>query len=83
MTVYTLKKNGSTGELHLFEASQSSSNPGNCTPAANSICRKMRSSEGTENKFACQNEADARTACAGYGRSVCGICVSSLYATFD
>jgi hypothetical protein len=82
MTVYTLKKKGNTGELHMFEATPSKTEPGSCTPAQNSICRKMKSSESTENKFACESEWDARVKAAGYGRDVCGICISSLYATY-
>jgi hypothetical protein len=82
MTVYTLKKKGSTGELHLFEATPSKTDADSCTPAYNSICQKMNKLESTENKFACQNEAEARKSCAKYGREVCGICVSSLYATY-
>jgi hypothetical protein len=82
VTVYTLKKRGDTGELHLFEATESKTEPGKCTPAAICVCRKMKSSESTGNFFACKDEADARKECARAGREVCGPCVSHLYTTY-
>jgi hypothetical protein len=82
MTVYSLKKKGNTGESHLFDATESTTTLGNCTPAMNSVCRKMKKTESTDNIFTCLKEAAARTACAAQGRAVCGICVSHLYTTY-
>lgn len=89
--IYTLLKNGDSDEYHLFKATWSDKDKKQCTPVTKSICQKMNSSErskGLDGKnieppFACQEEAEARKACAERGRSVCGICVSSLYKTFD
>ncbi len=80
-TVFTLKKKKTTGELHLFRANQ---NPDrSCNPEKKSICKKMDVSDKEKNIFTCASEKDARIKCANIGRSVCGICVSSLYETYD
>ena len=83
MDSYTLKKHKETGELHLFLGKF---NPPNseykCTSQSYSICEKMSSSDNAGNKFACATEQEARTKCAELGRNVCGICVSSLYASY-
>lgn len=83
MDSYTLKKHKDTGELHLFVGQFNP--PGSdytCTSSRLSICDKMQSSDSQGNIFACLTESDARKKCAEIGRSVCGICVSSLYATY-
>lgn len=89
--IYTLLKNGDSDEYHLFKATWSDKEKENCSPVIKSICRKMNSSDrakGVDGKnisppFACQDEITARKSCADRGRSVCGVCVSSLYKTFD
>jgi hypothetical protein len=79
MKAYTLKKNGDTEELHLFEGEMIDKG---CTSCDKSICEKMTKTESSGNAFACKNENDARLACAQAGRQVCGICVSHLYTTY-
>ncbi len=80
MKSYTLKKNGDTEELHLFEGDMTTEG---CTSNSKSICKKMDKSESGGNVFACKNDKDARTKCAESGRKVCGICVSHLYTTYN
>nr|WP_315223985.1 hypothetical protein [uncultured Albidiferax sp.] len=81
MTLYTLKKHKETEEQHLFEATLSADKK-SCTSKTKSICEKMANSDGGGNAFICQTEDQARTKCAALGRMVCGVCVSSLYATY-
>lgn len=92
MKVYTLLKNGDSDEYHLFEGELNENvDPKTCTVPLKSICKKMdkgERSKGLDGKvtvppFACQDEAAARVNCAQRGRSVCGVCVSSLYRTPD
>jgi hypothetical protein len=78
--VYCLKKKKDTEELHLFEANPTIDNK--CMPKEDSICKKMRKNESSENIFSCKSIEDARTQCAKIGRKVCGICVSHLYETY-
>ena len=78
--VYTLKIKNDTQEMHLFEATPQPDKK--CTPNKKSVCEKMDKSESSGNKFACSSEIDARTEIARIGRSVCGTCVSHLYATY-
>jgi hypothetical protein len=79
-TVYTLKKDKDTDELHLFEGKMTE--PKKCSSNQVSICRKMKKSQNAANQFACEDEKVARTKCANIGRAVCGICVSHLYADY-
>lgn len=79
MKAYTLKKNGDTDELHLFEGNMMDG--GKCTSDSKSICQKMLKSDSSGNVFACKKENDARIKCAEEGRKVCGVCVSHLYTT--
>jgi hypothetical protein len=81
MTVYTLKKHKETEEMHLFEATLTEDKQ-SCIPKPKSICGKMAKSDGGSNVFSCQPENEARNMCATRGRAVCGVCVSSLYATY-
>ena len=92
MTVYTLLRNGDSDEYHLFVGELNETvKPNTCSISLKSICKKMdkgERSKGIDGKvttpaFACQKEAAARTQCATRGRSVCGVCVSSLYRTSD
>ncbi len=80
MDAYTLKKRKDTNELHLFKGEMTENS---CTSGSKSICEKMLKSESAGNQFQCETESEARKLCADIGRSVCGICVSHLYASFD
>lgn len=82
MSVYTLKKHKTSGELHLFKGSLNP--PGSkttCTSEYSSECNEMTYGDGIENKFACESEDKARKLIAVIGRPVCGTCVSTLYTT--
>lgn len=80
-TTYTLKKNISTGQFHLFQGKLNPPNSENkCTSDSFSVCEKMKWVSGFKD-IACEvDEAIVRVKCAQLGRSVCGICVSHLYA---
>lgn len=79
---YTLKKKKGTDEYHLFIGTM---NPDNgCTSKNKSICQMMKRDEQEGNNiFACQDEESARKKCAEIGRKICGVCVSSLYTTYE
>lgn len=77
---YTLKKNGDTDELHLFEGDFTDGVK--CTSVAKSICQKMAKTDSGGNTFVCQTDDAARVKCAQAGRLVCGVCVSHLYTTY-
>jgi len=78
---YTLKKHKESGELHLFKGKFTKDD--GCTSGDKSICQKMtKSAAATTNVFTCKDEDDARMACAKKGRTVCGTCVSHLYASY-
>ena len=79
--LYCLKRKKDTKELHLFRAVPKEDNK--CIPEEFSICKKMEKTESDKNIFSCESEYDARINCASNGRSVCGICISSLYETYD
>ncbi|MDP1978290.1 hypothetical protein [Undibacterium sp.] len=79
MKAYTLKKDGDTDELHLFEGDMKDKG---CTSAPKSICKKMDRGENAANIFACYDENKARIECAVMGRAVCGVCVSHLYESY-
>lgn len=79
MDAYTLKADKNTGELHLFKGKFSDNA---CTSATQSLCQGMVKSDSERNLFTCLNEDDARKKCAEIGRSVCGVCVSTLYTTY-
>jgi hypothetical protein len=80
-TVYTLKKEKNTDELHLFRATLNNDNT--CTPERTSICKGMELSDSEKNEFTCSSEVNARLQCAKIGRQVCGTCVSHLYSTYN
>ncbi|SDK53666.1 hypothetical protein SAMN05192566_1567 [Methylophilus rhizosphaerae] len=83
MEAYTLKQHKSTGELHLFVGRfNPPKSDFKCTSSSLSICEKMSKSDSKSNEFTCLTEDEARVKCAEIGRSVCGICVSNLYATY-
>ena len=83
MDSYTLKKHAQTGEVHLFIGRFNPPNsPTKCTSSGVSICKKMKFADSERNVFGCLKEGEARIKCAEVGRAVCGICVSSLYATY-
>lgn len=86
MTVYTIRKKEGSEELHIFEAEWiPDSDPRSCSSKSKSICKKI--SRGATNTLRsstnCMSESKARREAAELGRSVCGVCVSHLYATFD
>lgn len=77
--VYTLKEKKGTKELHLFESVLT---PNGCKSKVLSICKKMKSSDGVSDIFACENEEFARAKSAKIGREVCGTCISHLYTSY-
>lgn len=80
-TTYTLKKNPNTDQFHLFEGKL---NPPDsemkCSSESFSICEKMKWVSGSKDISCEVDESIVRVKCAQLGRSVCGICVSHLYA---
>jgi len=78
-TLYTLKEDKDTRELHLFRAKPTVKNK--CKPNIDSICTVMNKNQSVRNVFACLSEDDARLKCAEIGREVCGNCVRHLYKT--
>ena len=82
MTLYTLKKKKGTGEHHIFEGDWvDNESPRHCSVASKSICKKTTGNESDYIDKGCMSEAKTRKEAAEMGRTVCGICVSSLYAT--
>ena len=78
-SAYTLKKMSETDECHLFKGEFTDDG---CTSKRESICKGMNKTDSSGNVFTCKDENAARLACAKKGRVVCGVCVSSLYATY-
>lgn len=78
---YSFFRYANTEEVHVFEGKFT---PANCTAKFACICAKIedRRKEEMEVVETCLNEYDARLYAANLGREVCGICISSLYATF-
>jgi len=82
MTLYTLKKKKDTEEHHIFEGEWiDNETPRHCSVASKSICNKATKIESVFIDKSCMSEARTRREAAEMGRTVCGICVSSLYAT--
>ncbi|MBP1085345.1 hypothetical protein JOE39_001597 [Pseudomonas sp. PvP100] len=82
MTLYTFKKHMDTGEHHIFKGEWlPSTDPRQCSVAQWSICQKVTQSAGEYIGKGCMEELQARRAAAELGRSLCGVCISSLYAT--
>lgn len=82
MTLYTFKKHTDSGEHHIFEGDWiPNSNPQQCSVAKWSICQKVVQSAGEYIGKGCMGELKARREAAELGRTLCGVCVSSLYAT--
>lgn len=80
-TTYTLKKNPNTDQFHLFEGKLNPPNSENkCKSESFSICEKMKWVSGSKDISCEVDESIVRIKCAQLGRSVCGICVSHLYA---
>lgn len=83
MITFSILKLAQTGEHHIFEGKLTSKDPLICESSRNSICRKVLLS-GTDNiGERCLAEDVARKVAAELGRSVCGTCVSRLYATAE
>ncbi len=84
MTVYTIRVSNESNEHHIYEGEWiPESEPKSCSNKLKSICQKALRSESkllgkTTN---CMGEQAARNRAAELGRKVCGVCVSSLYAT--
>lgn len=81
ITLYTLKEDKDSGELHLFEGTPTADNTV-CVPKKKSICKKMIETNKRKNIFVCKSETTARNECARIGRKVCGSCVSHLYSSY-
>lgn len=80
MPVYTLKRKNNTQELHLFEGEMTSSKECDLNPV--SICNKVNQTAASGSIFVCKTAQETREKCAQMGRSVCGTCISHLYATY-
>jgi len=77
---YSFYKYRETDETHIFKGRFT---PTNCTANRLSICKKFdRTGDDAVQIKICLNENEARLYAARLGRSVCGICVSDLYATY-
>lgn len=81
-TVYCLLKNIVSGEMHLFEGPMHDDGNG-CRVGRASICQKMKLADSHSDIFTCRSEESARESCAELGRTVCGTCVSHLYASYS
>lgn len=87
--VYTLLRKGDSDEYHLFTGAWANAEHKSCSVSLMSVCKKMSKGERQKDRngavadpyFACEDEDSARKAIARKGRSVCGICVSTLYRT--
>lgn len=77
--LYSLYNNES--ERHLYKVKKDAD--GKCiVPSGRAECgRDIKAVKGTA-VFLCRDENAAREACAAIGRSVCGNCVATLYATY-
>lgn len=78
--LYSLLSRKDTEEEHLFLRKKGAEQK--CVGPKLSICEKMNTAERKASIFVCANEVDARATCANRGRSVCGTCVSNLYASY-
>lgn len=78
--LYALREKGDTEEYHLFECRPIGEK---CSCLKTSICGKMNYNEQVKTIFTCNEEDSARIKIARIGRSVCGICASSLYSTYN
>lgn len=76
--LYTLKENDQE-QFHLFKSRRELD--GSCSARSKSICKKMDHKRAS--KFTCKSEKEARLKCAEIGKSVCGTCVSHLYADYE
>jgi hypothetical protein len=81
MITFSIRKLEETGEHHIYEGKLTSSDPLECVSGKNSICKKVMRSDTKHIGKSCLAEDVARKAAAVLGRSVCGVCVSHLYAT--
>lgn len=84
MISYTFKKHKVTGEHHIFEGTFLP--PGSdpiCDIGAKSVCRKVDHEDADFVRLNCFKEQPAREAGAKLGRTLCGTCISHLYATPD
>lgn len=77
---YSFLKDKKTDETHIFEGDFTTLN--RCNADDKSICKKDVKKDGDWINT-CLNEDQARKKAAELGRSVCGICVSHLYTTYN
>lgn len=78
--LYALRTRKDTEEKHLFITKKDGDK---CVPVGrDSICKKMTHSDASSTSFSCVNAEKARETCAKLGSSVCGTCVSHLYADY-
>lgn len=81
MITYSIRKRNETNEHHIFEGTLTSTDPRECSTRKSSICNKAKFDETSTINLSCLAEETARAKAAVLGRSVCGTCVSHLYAT--
>jgi len=80
---YSFRKKKETQETHIFEGTFNIEKNG-CNTGPLSICRKInRNSKDVIDIVTCLNDDDARQKAADLGRTVCGVCVSHLYTTYE
>lgn len=79
--LYIIKQKENTEEYHIFTSYLTEKNE--CMTSNLSICKKMKNKESIQTNNKCMNEEKIRHEVAEIGRPVCGICVSSLYTTYD
>lgn len=78
--VYSFFKIQSTDEVHIFKSYDLE----NCVVNEYAICKKVsRISQDVKNMGSCITENGVRIKAALIGRTVCGICVSHLYETYE
>ena len=82
--LYSLVKKKDTGQPHLFLAKKENQECFDDSDDNKSICKKLdfKDLKVASNGFHCENEQTARKKCAEIGITVCGPCVSSLYADY-
>ena len=79
---YSFRKYQETHETHIFEGTFKPE--GGCKTGPLSICEKInRNDTGIVEIVTCLSENEARQRAADIGRSVCGVCVSHLYTTYE
>ena len=78
--LYSIIKDKDTNEFHIFKIDKD--NMGHSKAQDKSICQEMNYHNQTEVYHDCLDEDTIRKKAVDIGRQMCGICISSLYATF-